>query len=1544
MDTRRIEPQLHWHLSLGLPVTMNRFLRQCRKLLIGVALLLPMAQVQAEGSLPASDYAIPKQSFFLLSDSSFASDEVAKVRLEAPGRDYRRFEVEQYGGVDIRLYRIDQPMEFLKKQKNLHRIMLEGQYQGEGLSNTLSYLWDNWYGKSRRVMQRTFSFDTRQEVTNALPELKMGEALAAPSKFVVQPQFAPLKNLPLISQFRYPLWDALPIQPPEQVKMEGSSSRFVEPLPGNVYIPLGKLKPGLYLVEALIGSYRATTVVFVANTVALSKISGNELLVWTANRHDGQAVDGSQILWSDGLGILNSGQTDSNGLLKLSHIAPERSYLLGEDREGGVFVSENFYYDSEIYDTKLYAFTDRPLYRPGDWVEVKLLGREFKNALDSVAITPASVSLTVLDANGSELQTLNLQIDGKSGAQGRFQLPENAVAGGYELRTTYNSQVYSSSFRVASYLKPHFEISLAMAKTDFRTNEPVTGDIVLLYPDGKPVANARLDLSLYSQQLSMVSNDLQYQGKFPVALKTAQLTTDDKGHAKLDLPAVDKPSRYLLTIFASDGAAYRVKTTREILIERGASRYEIAAPKRFSQAGEQVAFSFRNVQGSGATPTTYEWLRLEDRQLTTAPLPAADQSFTIAFEKPGTYTVTLRSEQGMILGATSHTVSGPGEKAVPGSVEIVMDKGQYQVGDVAQALITFPEPVDHALLTLERDKVEKIALLASGAEWIKMQRLSDTQYLARIAVQENFAPNLTFSVLYSKGGQYSFQNAGIKVAMPSIDIAIKTDKAVYQPGETVKVALDTQFAGKPVAAHLTVSVVDEMIYALQPEIAPTIEQFFYHPRRNNVRTSASLSFIAYDLALPGSLTAPGRANRSDRSVKVLERPRREDVDTAAWQPDIVTDANGKATFSFRMPDSLTRWRITVRAQNPQGQVGQKQGFTRSEKPLYLKWSGATQFRQGDRPQPGLFIFSQDKQPAAVELRTRYGDQTLTQSITLHEGVNYVSQPVEAVHSGRWISEVVKNGQVLDTLSVDLKVLEDNWSVPQQRDIRLHSGSNNLNLPAGAYDVRLRINGDAQSLFRSSLDDLLNEPFGGVINTASRLLPLSLAYNMLAKEDTQRGDALRQIMQNNRQRLMQMAGPGAKFTWWGEDGDPDAFLTAYAYYADWYASQALGVAIPAEHWQRLLDVYAQQADEMPMLHRALLLSFAQEMHLPVTSMLQGLAESLPDATAVEGHALAENDSLVMAAPDSKLGLAVARVLTYSLLQQIPGYRLQEQELQALKQSQQFIAYSQHPFAYAAIWRTSGADAEQVAWLLPQLLPSQQGPERALALTWLYNSLGSAAQPIEFNPGAGWAELQGTLGERYWQWSGKEPVPPLELPADLAQSIDVSVNFSLPLSATGIDQAKQPLPVGISHRLLRLVPGDKAFEFSVLPVGPNEALASDALYLDEVTLTSKSDVPQRYMLLEVPLPPGADVERTTWGITVSGLSGKNGIPLEKARNEIGQLSYVVPVDELVESKVFRHLIRFSQKGEFLLPPIRYSRMYAPQEAATENSRGLKTVTVK
>ncbi|MFO6484397.1 hypothetical protein ACLBR5_12840 [Escherichia coli] len=60
----------------------------------------------------------------------------------------------------------------------------------------------------------------------------------------------------------------------------------------------------------------------------------------------------------------------------------------------------------------------------------------------------------------------------------------------------------------------------------------------------------------------------------------------------LNLPAADKPSRYLLTVSASDGAAYRVTTTKEILIERGLAHYSLSTAAQYSNSGESVVFRY----------------------------------------------------------------------------------------------------------------------------------------------------------------------------------------------------------------------------------------------------------------------------------------------------------------------------------------------------------------------------------------------------------------------------------------------------------------------------------------------------------------------------------------------------------------------------------------------------------------------------------------------------------------------------------------------------------------------------------------------------------------------------------------------------------------------------------------------------------------------------------------------------------------------------------------------------------------------------------------
>ena len=80
---------------------------------------------------------------------------------------------------------------------------------------------------------------------------------------------------------------------------------------------------------------------------------------------------------------------------------------------------------------------------------------------------------------------------------------------------------------MAEYVKPHFEIALVMGKADLRTGEPILGKILLRYPDGSPVTDARLSLSVKSQRISLVDGEMQYASRAPVALEQQDLNRNN---------------------------------------------------------------------------------------------------------------------------------------------------------------------------------------------------------------------------------------------------------------------------------------------------------------------------------------------------------------------------------------------------------------------------------------------------------------------------------------------------------------------------------------------------------------------------------------------------------------------------------------------------------------------------------------------------------------------------------------------------------------------------------------------------------------------------------------------------------------------------------------------------------------------------------------------------------------------------------------------------------------------------------------------------------
>ncbi|MBF0135192.1 MAG: alpha-2-macroglobulin family protein [Magnetococcales bacterium] len=1514
-------------------------------------------------------------TFFLLADTGFTSREKAVIRLEGPS-----WALHAYTGVDILVYRIPDPLEFLRKQSNLHRVRVPGRYDGEGLANAMNYVWDVWYKKSRLGWQRIFAPEARTRAVAREPRFKQAPAHTYKTRFEDNPQYAPLTEFPLLSRFRYPLWQAKPIQPPGNVKVAGSSHEFVRVRKGNVPLPLGELSPGLYLVEGLLGTYRAVTLVFVSDTAAITKTSGHQLFVWTADKQNGTLAPGTQLLLTDGAGTLQSQVTGNDGTAVFDQPTPERSYLIARDRHGGVHVSENFYYDSEIHNAKLFAFTDRPLYRPGDTVRFKLVGRRFQDARQSELLKAGPIHLTALDPTGAPVASTTFHLDPAGGGDGAFQLPDQAPPGGYTLRLIYRNEPYAASFRVANYARPHYDIDIHFDKKSFKTRETLSGVIRARHPGGQPVVGLNLELSLRAQTLAMSDYEHRQQGRFPVQLTQTSLTADQEGSVRFTLPPVEQPSRLTLRVVGSDATSYRVSAIRDLLVEAETPPYRIETGQRITQPGAKVKFTVRRpATDSGGQPVTWLLQRLEGG--VTERGTVQGDHFFITFDKPGSYQIELQVGEQRNMGTLAHWVAGEGMKTPPDKLSMVLDKDSYRPGETVQALLTFPAPVQEALLTLERDRVYQHGFLSRGADWLRLTRRTPTQWEAAIPVTTLFQPNLTLSVAVLQDGKYYFQNKGIRVENAPIAIALTPDRPVYRPGERVTVEMRTTVAEKPVAAQLAVGVVDEMVYVLQPELAPDIRDFFGHWRRNQVRTLSSLNFFTYDQAIPArDGETPARFNRP---VKLLERPRRENLDTAAWLPRLRTDEQGRGRFSFIMPDSLTRWRITARATTPAGEMGQQSSFLVSEKPAYLKWSGPTRFRQGDEVNTVLMAFNMAQE--AKQATLQFGDDP-PRELRLVPGVNHISLSFKA-DADRVIDSVLTiDNQVVDRLETRLGVVPNQWRDTVAQTVALTGRTTRIHLPSGARDIRVILTRGVDSQLQRVAAGLVEYPYGCVEQSASRLIPLALAYGALRQfsPDPALLERLRDRLSNQRFRLAQMAGPDAGFTWWGAQTRGDPFFTAYAYFADHLALTALGLDAPQEHWLEALQVYHAGHAHQPLLLRALALWLAGEMRLPVRNQATGVAEALlkelhsqagegPKAQAGEGpKALAGEGqnplaSQILSDKQTPQGRDFALLLLEELLgdtgNNMSGFTAAAQEAgERIRRRADAFSQALHLLHRVRMGGKRVAE-EEAATILANI--SEQAPtlDRALALIFVHRALGGGRTedagkiPDLEQP---WIRQTTQVGSVAWHHPGPagnrleinlagDPLPDLTAyltysdPQPLTNTIDLDIRRQLYL-LTPVKERPKPDYEGGKQPVEVL--------FQARRVAPGEPLDATALYLDAITLDPHG-VNRRFGLLEVPLPPGAELEPFTWGMGVQGVEEDaaereaegegeeaKGEPLllPKTHAEMIEGSYVVPVPDFARGMrkkagvhTFRHLVRFPLRGSMNLPPVRYFSMVNPGEHA-------------
>lgn len=178
-----------------------------------------------------------------------------------------------------------------------------------------------------------------------------------------------------------------------------------------------------------------------------------------------------------------------------------------------------------VTETRINTFTDRAIYRPAQTVHFG--GVVFTQTGDSLHVaSPYEAKVQLLNANGKELDAMQVFVDEMGHFSGSFTLPRSCLPGHFSLRVTGQNQTNGyASFRVEEYKRPTFTTEVSEPTGDY-----APGDSVRLYGQataytGMPMAGARVQWT--------VSRRVWYVVGEPVAPVTGEGITDAEGRFEI---------------------------------------------------------------------------------------------------------------------------------------------------------------------------------------------------------------------------------------------------------------------------------------------------------------------------------------------------------------------------------------------------------------------------------------------------------------------------------------------------------------------------------------------------------------------------------------------------------------------------------------------------------------------------------------------------------------------------------------------------------------------------------------------------------------------------------------------------------------------------------------------------------------------------------------------------------------------------------------------------------------------------------------------------
>ena len=159
--------------------------------------------------------------------------------------------------------------------------------------------------------------------------------------------------------------------------------------------------------------------------------------------------------------------------------------------------------------SRVYAITDRPVYRPGQVAKFKFWVRNARyDKPETSLFAERRVTIVVTGPRGKSILKKEYTTDAFGGLDGEVTLPADAQLGNYrividptksELRLAGRAVGGGGSFRVEEYKKPEYEVTVEAPQKPVKLGEKITATIKARYFFGAPVTNATVRYKVFRE-------------------------------------------------------------------------------------------------------------------------------------------------------------------------------------------------------------------------------------------------------------------------------------------------------------------------------------------------------------------------------------------------------------------------------------------------------------------------------------------------------------------------------------------------------------------------------------------------------------------------------------------------------------------------------------------------------------------------------------------------------------------------------------------------------------------------------------------------------------------------------------------------------------------------------------------------------------------------------------------------------------------------------------------------------------------------------------